>query len=291
MHCRMKTSIPLAAFLLLIPVLPLFGNDHGVDDGLPTVPGKDPVLTMNLIGFDAATGDLKARHNLRLPSSDVDPLTHSPKLNYFLVDPFDINSPTILAIKSGVPYSIYDNFLTSTYQVDDAGSQFLYPFDTHRARIRLFVERQDTVATDGKPRCNPRRFLFSPHVPTFEGYDVRITPTADNSPTLLDLKVELRRTLPIRCYSVFIALLMLLISISVFRMALKRFRSSGPPEMGEMAFCAALLFAFPAIRNAQPFAPPMGVLSDYLGFFWAESLVAVTLLIKLNMWLRRKKPE
>jgi hypothetical protein len=32
--------------------------------------------------------------------------------------------------------------------------------------------------------------------------------------------------------------------------------------MGEMAFCAALLFAFPAIRNAQPFAPPMGVLSD-----------------------------
>jgi len=103
--------------------------------------------------------------------------------------------------------------------------------------------------------------------------------------------VELRRTLPIRCYSVFIALLMLLISISVFRMALKRLRGMGAPEMGEMAFCAALLFAFPAIRNAQPFAPPMGVLSDYLGFFWAESLVAVTLLIKLNMWLSRKKPE
>lgn len=67
--------------------------------------------------------------------------------------------------------------------------------------------------------------------------------------------------------------------------------STAPPEMGEMAFCAALLFAFPAIRNVQPFAPPMGVLSDYLGFFWAESLVAVTLLIKLNMWLRRKKRE
>jgi hypothetical protein len=60
------------------------------------------------------------------------------------------------------------------------------------------------------------------------------------------------------------------------------------PEMGEMAFCAALLFAFPAIRNAQPFAPTMGMLSDYLGFFWAESIVAISLIIKLNIWLSRK---
>jgi hypothetical protein len=58
-----------------------------------------------------------------------------------------------------------------------------------------------------------------------------------------------------------------------------------------MAFYAALLFAFPAIRNAQPFTPPMGVLSDYLGFFWAESLVAISLIIKLNIWLSRKKHD
>jgi hypothetical protein len=283
------TLRPTLAFtLLLLPVFSLFAKDQDIDNGSPTVPGKEPVLSMNLIGFDASTGELRARHNLRLPSDDVYPLNDSPKLNYYLVDPFDINTPTILAIKSDVPYSIYDNFLTSTYQVDDAGSQFLYPFDTHRAQIRLFVTRQEGGTPDGKPQRKAQRFVFNPHVPTFEGYDVRIIPTGQNSPTLLDLTVELSRTLPIRCYSVFIALLMLLISISVFRMALKRMNSSGAPEMGEMAFCAALLFAFPAIRNAQPFAPPMGVLSDYLGFFWAESIVAVTLLIKLNMWLRRK---
>lgn len=284
----MKPSIPLTAFLLLIPVLPLFGTDRGLDDGLPTVSEKEPVLSMNLIGFDASTGELRARHNLRLPIAGIDPRTESPKTNFYLVDPFDINSPTLLSIKAGVPYSIYDNFLTSTYQVDDAGSQFLYPFDTHQARIRLFVTRQEGVSPEGSPLLVRQPFSFSSHVPTFEGYDVGITPTEQNSPTLLDLTIELRRTLPIRCYSVFIAVLMLLISISVFRMALKRMKSSGAPEMSEMAFCAALLFAFPAIRNAQPFAPPMGVLSDYLGFFWAESIVAITLLIKLNMWLCRK---
>ena len=282
--------LPAFTFLLLT-VLSLCAKDQVIDDVLPTVSGKEPVLSMNLIGFDASTGELRARHNLRLPKDEVDLSNDSPKQNYYLVDPFDINTPTILAIKSDVPYSIYDNFLTSTYQVDDAGSQFLYPFDTHHTRIRLFVTRQDGTASGGKPLRNHLRFLFSPHVPTFEGYDVGITPTEQNSPTLLDLTIELRRTLPIRCYSVFIAVLMLLIATSVFRMAIKRMKSSGPPEMSEMAFCAALLFAFPAIRNAQPFAPPMGVLSDYLGFFWAESIVAVTLLIKLNMWLRRKKHD
>ena len=282
----------LTAFtFLLLTVLPISAKDQVIDDGLPTVPGKEPVLSMNLIGFDASTGELRARHNLRLPKDEVDLSNDSPKQNYYLVDPFDINTPTILAIKSDVPYSIFDNFLTSTYQVDDAGSQFLYPFDTHRARIRLFVTRQDGVVSGGKPLRNHQSFLFNPHVPTFEGYDVSIIPTAQNSPTLLDLTVGLRRTLPIRCYSVFIALLMLLISVSVLRMALKRLKSTEPPEMGEMAFCAALLFAFPAIRNAQPFAPPMGVLSDYLCFFWAESLVAISLIIKLNIWLSRKKHD
>jgi len=282
-----RNIIPAA--LILFQGLHLFALTQ--DEEMPMVSGKEPVLSMNLIGFDASTGELRARHNLRLPAAEIDSRTESPKRNHYLVDPFDINSPTLLAIKAGVPYSIYDNFLTSTYQVDDAGSQFLYPFDTHRARIRLFVTRQEGVSPEGSPLLVRQPFSLSSHVPTFEGYDVAITPTEQNSPTLLDLKVELKRTLPIRCYSLFIALLMLLISISVFRMALKRLRSTAPPEMGEMAFCAALLFAFPAIRNAQPFAPPMGVLSDYLGFFWAESLVAVTLLIKLNMWLRRKKHE
>ena len=284
----MTSRIPLAVTFLLLQAITLFTVRGGVDERSSTVTGSNPVLSMNLIGFDAVTGDLRARHNLRIPASEVSSL-HSPKQTYYLVDPFDTQSPTFLAIRSQVPYSVYDNFLTSIYQVEDAGSQFLYPFDTHRARIRLFLDREEGLGPGGRPELKRQPFTFDFNVPTFEGYDVTMTPTPDNSPTLLDLEVTLKRTLPIRCYSVFIALLMLLISVSVLRMARKRFKSTEPPEMGEMAFCAALLFAFPAIRNAQPFAPPMGVLSDYLGFFWAESLVAISLIIKLNIWLRRKK--
>ena len=286
----MTSRIPLAVTFLLLQSITLFTVRGGVDERSSSVTGSNPVLSMNLIGFDAVTGDLRARHNLRIPASEVSAI-HSPKHTYYLVDPFDTQSPTFLAIRSQVPYSVYDNFLTSIYQVEDAGSQFFYPFDTHRARIRLFVDREEGIGPGGKPELKRQPFTFDFNIPTFEGYDVTMTPMPDNSPTLLDLDVVLKRTLPIRCYSVFIALLMLLISVSVLRMAKKRIKSTEAPEMGEMAFCAALLFAFPAIRNAQPFAPPMGVLSDYLGFFWAESLVAISLIIKLNIWLRRKKHD
>jgi hypothetical protein len=55
-----------------------------------------------------------------------------------------------------------------------------------------------------------------------------------------------------------------------------------------MAFGAALLFAFPAIRAIEPSVPPMGVLSDYIGFFWAETIVAISLIVHLYSWIKRK---
>jgi hypothetical protein len=48
-----------------------------------------------------------------------------------------------------------------------------------------------------------------------------------------------------------------------------------------------LLFAFPAIRNALPGVPPVGVLNDYLAFLWAEGLVALSLVAMLVLFIRR----
>jgi hypothetical protein len=55
---------------------------------------------------------------------------------------------------------------------------------------------------------------------------------------------------------------------------------------------AGMLFALPAVRNLQPGVPPLGGLSDFLSFFWAESLVAISLPILFFVWLTRyKKPS
>lgn len=48
------------------------------------------------------------------------------------------------------------------------------------------------------------------------------------------------------------------------------------PAMGWMA---ATLFALIGMRNAAPGAPPIGSLIDYASFFWAEAIVAASLVV------------
>jgi hypothetical protein len=53
------------------------------------------------------------------------------------------------------------------------------------------------------------------------------------------------------------------------------------------SWLAALLFAMVPLRSAMPGAPPIGALSDVLAFFWAEMLIALSLVLIVFTWLRR----
>jgi hypothetical protein len=63
-------------------------------------------------------------------------------------------------------------------------------------------------------------------------------------------------------------------------------RKDEAPEISTMGFIAGLLFAFPAIRSAQPRVPPMGVIVDYFGFFCDEVILIATLIVVMIAWLR-----
>lgn len=58
-------------------------------------------------------------------------------------------------------------------------------------------------------------------------------------------------------------------------------------EFASLTWMAAMLFAFVGFRNAAPGSPTMGSLFDFLGFFWAELAVAVSL-IRVGMFYVRK---
>ena len=58
-------------------------------------------------------------------------------------------------------------------------------------------------------------------------------------------------------------------------------------EIGMFSFLGALLFAFPALRNSQPGTPPIGTMSDFLAFFWAEVIIALSLLSVVLRWIIR----
>jgi hypothetical protein len=249
--------------------------------------GSNPVLGINLIAFDPSNGELKARLSLRLPKTDIDPDSYSPLRTYQLVDELTIY-PSLLEMKSNVPYSALDNYLDTTYQVNDAGKQFLYPFDHHQTRLRVFARRQ-VLGDSTKPKYEYVPFAVDDTLAGFTGYDIHLLPRDNNSPTQVDMEIDIQRSLPTKIFCVFLAVMMLVVALGYSWMAFKVHKSRTHPDINEMVFGGALLFSFPAIRNIQPLAPPMGVLTDYSGFFIAESIVALTLIIELYFWITRKK--
>jgi hypothetical protein len=49
----------------------------------------------------------------------------------------------------------------------------------------------------------------------------------------------------------------------------------------------AMIFALPAVRNALPGAPPLGVRADILIFFWAELGAIIALCLFITAWARQ----
>lgn len=247
--------------------------------------GTDPHLVINLMSFDAAHGDINARLQLRLPESEITP-QFSPRHDYFLVDELTIGE-SVLKISSTNSYSAFNNYLPTQYQVHDAGSQFFYPFDNHRAYLMIFVDRSGGTNSQGSVEERVPVQLDT-SLCSFEGYKIMLTPEPDHSKNYVHLRIDLHRTLSIKLFTMFVSILMLAVAIGFMNMVLKLVKSNAPPDINELAFGAALLFAFPAIRSIQPFVPPMGVLSDFVGFFWAETIVAASLIAYLNCWMNRK---
>ena len=246
---------------------------------------NDPYLCINLMSFDAAQGNVFGRLQLKLPESEITP-RFSPKHDYFLIDELTIND-SVLKISSTDNYSAFNNELLTQYQVHDAGSEFFYPFDVHQANLRVFVDRNRKTKNGDVLECRvPLKLDTS--LCSFEGYKVILTPGPDNSPNYVDLQIEIKRTMAIKISTIFISILMLLVSFGFMNMVRKFLKSNASPDIDEMAFGAALLFAFPAIRAIEPSVPPMGVLSDYIGFFWAETIVAISLIVHLYSWIKRK---
>ncbi|MDP9023951.1 MAG: DUF4436 domain-containing protein [Candidatus Eremiobacteraeota bacterium] len=239
--------------------------------------GEKTVVNVNLIDFDPAVGDVHARLHLCLPPSKISK-EQAPKRDTVMVDTETVDE-SILEISSKKPFSNYDTFINAKYQVDDPGSQFMYPFDEHTTYIHFFVTERNA----GLARIP---ISFDCTSCFFDGFQVNIT---DAGTTATDVRknIRIRRTMPIKVFSVFLAIAMWTMTVVVLVLAIRVSRQTrSAPEITTMAFIGGLLFAFPAIRGAQPNVPPMGVLSDYLAFFWDEFILVVALVVVMIAWLR-----
>ncbi len=102
-------------------------------------------------------------------------------------------------------------------------------------------------------------------------------------------KLFVRRADNVVIVSILIMVLMMSLAMSVLLMSFSALTSAEGIELLPLSLCVTLLFGLPALRNAQPAVPPLGVLGDYLSFVWAEMIVAVSAVILIWTWLLRQR--
>jgi hypothetical protein len=239
-------------------------------------------IRLNLLSIDQYTGTLKSRATLVFPESAMTS-SFDVKNDYFLVEKNTVGN-SIYKISKNVPYAALNSTLTLQNEVSNPGVQFLYPFDTHVARLKFFVSKD---LGDGTVQPLPVKIDCTNC--SFGGYNLAVDDSAKNADLSKDVLLTIRRDLPDKIFSIFINIAMITIAIFVLIMASRLAANKYRPESSTLGFIGGLLFALPAVRNLQPNVPVVGVLLDYFGFFEAEFIVAASLVLALTAWIM--KPE
>jgi len=154
-----------------------------------------------------------------------------------------------------------------------------YPLDRYRAGLEL--EARHTGA-DAQPVPLRVNFLSRQH-----GMHVDAEVDPGSTSAELDIGLTLARPGVAHGFAWFMHGLMLAVGASAFIVAFHIAFRNKKPEGPLLVWMSALLFVLPAFRNMLPGNPPLGVLGDYLVFFWVEGVVALCLLVTVLTWSRR----
>lgn len=182
-----------------------------------------------------------------------------------------------------------------------------YPFDAHDAELTLLLTTpvktkpaESHAATDeesgaAKPPTQTSMFDTNEPVPmaveftgSIPGFKLDAEKDKESEVGLTIIEINISRASTVIFFSVFGMALMLCLATAAVFMMLRFLLAKRKVELAAMSFYGAMLFAFPALRNSQPGVPPLGTYSDFVSFFWAEALVAISLVIVATLWVVRR---
>jgi hypothetical protein len=159
----------------------------------------------------------------------------------------------------------------------NGGELLDYPFDKYDSALLVYAE------------SGARRVPVSMRVSTgFNGFKIdsrRRTFSGQGYP-----EFKLRRATTTIFWALFIDVIFWAVALAALGLAIRLGEQRRKFEAGFTGFLAALLFAFPAVRNALPGNPPIGSLNDFLAFFWTEGVVACALIGLLIVYFVRRLP-
>jgi uncharacterized protein DUF4436 len=182
-----------------------------------------------------------------------------------------------------------------------------YPFDSHDAELWLVMttpvkeKPSESSAAAGEeapaPRPQTQASVYDTNEPvpmavafagSIPGFKLEAEKDKANDVGYTRVEMKISRSSTVVFFSVFVMVLMLFLASAVVLMMLRFWLGKRKIEVSAMSVYGAMLFAFPALRASQPGVPPLGTYSDYVSFFWAEMLVAVSLVTIISLWVLRR---
>jgi hypothetical protein len=156
------------------------------------------------------------------------------------------------------------------------GEPMDYPFDNHSAELSFAF--QAAGGNESVPVAVEMRGSVA-------GLRIDTEYAKENAPDRAVIDINIERASTARFFSIFIMIAMWALALGVVFLVFRVLSGHRKIEISMFSFLGALLFAFPALRNSQPGTPPIGTLSDFLAFFWAEVIIALSLLSVVLRWL------
>ncbi|KAJ3253531.1 hypothetical protein HK103_000500 [Boothiomyces macroporosus] len=191
-------------------------------------------------------------------------------------------SPTSLTLNDAKDFL---QQISSAIPITDSNT-VTYPFDTYAAVVSLLIK--DFASQ--KPI--PFSYDFTGDIDLWRS---DIEPfSGDQVGAIADEKVyviTLKRTTITILFSIFLYLIMWVLSSAAFFVTLSIWTRGRKVEPPTIAAVGAILFALPNIRNAQPGAPAVGCNADILAFFPCMLLVTASVAMGLINYVTVYKSE
>jgi len=162
------------------------------------------------------------------------------------------------------------------------GEPMEYPFDHHEAELSFYFEPAGAAADADKSIPVAIQMYGS-----VSGLRIDAEYAKENADDHVVIDLAISRAPTAVFFSVFIMAAMWALALGVVFLVFRVLAGHRKIEISMFSFLGALLFAFPALRNSQPGTPPIGTFSDFLAFFWAEVIIALSLLSVVLAWLIR----
>jgi hypothetical protein len=248
----------------------------------PKVKGDELTALVKTASIDPNRGDLVLRVEVRAGTKLLGP------------DGISVTQPVRVDVIGGTGTASYryaagDRISPVDVTIGLGGDTNAYPFDTYHAPFLVIVT---TSSPGGNPSgaATPNPVTRLEFDGTLAGYRVTSKPRHEQvaEPDLLALDLTIRRTPATDAFAILILVLQVLLAAAAAALAVLIWSRHRRVEVTMLTWLAAMLFAIVPLRNAMPAAPPIGALVDVVVFFWAVTVIALSLVSVLIRWSRQE---